>query len=704
MIADKNTGDGQTGTMLREEQFDNYGRRPQPLQPKRFSVHAEGTAVRVVVIDYGKPGQGSQHSGSVRYDIYWAETVDTSTKATIAAGFARATCLAPSLPAPRVEDQATSMLLTDPKYLSGYYFCVGVDANGEKSEPTAPISVTTEGVDSTVPGDVTHWDVSESGEAANGSVYSALSYRCQAPHPLGSFGGVQIYLKNYPNIGQIEQGFFHRYYGSASGPITGKQLYPICRRRGTGTVTATNGSPTITGSGFLAIAQANDQVEILGVRATIQSLTDTTITLTGNWSGESVVAFGEYSIIGYVTIFGVAISKGGTHKADVETAPSVSLLMDGELSAPVAPTLSGSSLGNAIRIEVTVVPGVQIKQVNIYRATGAGQAFSSCALVKSIAYDAVNASGTLVWDDSDFTTYEKEQGQVFSYYATTVNVRDQESSASSRLEKACRLSIPGEGSPTIPAGALGKNLLYNSYIYGTSGASVSVADVVQSDYSGTPPDGYALWDDNPLGGASAATHLNGTEVSLGAPGAGVSCGIRQRIGAWDNTGGATGRECRRVDKGQNLTFSIYAKSTSATGPNGTLTLFIAMLNAAFAQIGSYNVKTRLSDDSFDYTDTTYIIAGSDLPDEHYRYYATFSPTTIPAGVHWIEARITHNDSDNGNNVLVTKVMLSYGDQMHAWTPELVSVIYPPPGSTPPGNGYDEDSDGGRTGRILTPAP
>jgi hypothetical protein len=129
-----------------------------------------------------------------------------------------------------------------------------------------------------------------------------------------------------------------------------------------------------------------------------------------------------------------------------------------------------------------------------------------------------------------------------------------------------------------------------------------------------------------------------------------------------------------------------------------------MLDAAFTQIGAYRVKVRLSDDTFDYTDTTHVIAGADLPDEHRRYYATFAPQTIPAGVHWIEPRITHSDSDDGNNVLLTKAMLSYGDQLHAWTPELVSVIYPPPGVDPPSNAYEESGDGRRDGHFPTPLP
>ena len=719
---------------LRGSQFDNTGRFPVPLPPKRFTVKAEGTAVRCVTIDYGEIGNGSLLSGNVRYDVYWAETVDTSTAAGIEAGFARATCLAPSLPAPRVEDQATSMLLTDPKFLSGYYFCVGVDAQGRKSEPTAPISVSTEGVNSAVPGNVTHLQVSESGETGqDGTVYSVLSVSCQAPTPLTSFAGVQLFLEHYLKIDSTEQAYYHRFYGAASGSMQFKVAYPIARRQGVGTLTVTNASSAVTSTGgLMSIARSGDQIEVLGKRATIQSLTDTSITLTGNWTGQSV-ATTDFSIIGLVRIYAVSISQGGTYRADWQSSPYYELLMDGELSAPNAPAnVYANAIDNVVRIEWDQVAGSKIAKYNVYRSEGSstdtGMASappvptSGTKLISSVPTSVNSISSTsyvrMQAEDSNFTEYQRESLQVFRYYVSTVNSRGDESACAS-ASTSCRTTTPSDVDPSVPSRGVARNFLYNSFIGGNAASSVLANDTSQDVYTGSDASnlpgrpygaasgqangtgrfrGFTRWEanDGGTGASGSVTFVSENQVKMGAPGTANEWYLYQEIGAWQHGTAAF----MKIGKNAYYVLSAYVKHGGVT-PNGYFRMYLDQYDANTYRGHSLR-RYRDTNSNLVTSATVLQIAGSSITSTWQRFYSVFRTDSSLGTTKELRVNFQHADSTAGD-IYVSQVMLSEGEELTAWTADMGDTTQSTPiaGDPTPGIG---DGSSGRVGdiRAITP--
>ncbi|GEM_PF-2265269 len=672
--------------------------RPGILPPKSFRVEKAQNGLRFYAADRGKQAtEDGRLSSSVRYRVRWAELVDTSDSDKIDAGFARSIIIG-TIEGTGKEGIEASCFVIDPKYGSGYYYCTGVDSAGnEGTEYSTPQNATNQILDGAIPDDVTHPQISESGAVHDDVVFSELSISCVAPFS-ASFAGVQLFFVHYPTLSAIQEGYFHPYTSSPGGPIRFKVDYPVARRAGEGTLTITNGSAAVTGSGFLTQARAGDLVEAFGVRGTIQSVnSDTSITLTANWSGKSLVASTEYAFIGLVDIYLVAVSKAGTHRFDWTNSPMKSVLMDGDLSAPNSPSIAATSQGNDVRIDLTPVIGTKIDHYVIYRGTGAGLAFSACSPLKTIAADTNNTTGLLQWIDSDFTLYEREQGQVFTYYATAVNTGNQESAPSAEVEAACRLDAPGDNGPLVPARELPKNLLWNGMLSGTG--SVSTADATQDNGMGAtvtgaafpPPVGFYRWNGSTTGVGSAPGFQNTTEVVLAMTGAGAGVSnLEQQIDAW---GHATASH-RRVPRGKMVCFQCKVR-TSGGPPNGILYMDILEMNGG-ALVANSLLRQRLSDDTIDFSATQLSVNGSEIVTDPQIVFGIFQLGS-DASVTNLLCRIHYDVTNwNGVNVFITEVMLALADTLTPYTPEHVdaNVIYnPPTGGAPDPPGRFDDSEG-----------
>lgn len=683
---------------LREERYSEFvERRPLPKPPSRFLVEGTDAGVRCTVINDGPQGR---LNGAVRYDVYWSKEVDTTTVAGKAAGFARAVCLAPSIPATQVEGSPSSALYNDPSYRTGYFFCCGVDAHGRRSEPSEPAQATEGTGAGLLPDNVRHLQISESGETANDTVFSALSVTCMPPVDTSNFGGVQIYLKDYLRVGDVQEGYFHQWLG---GGINFKVLYPIARRKGSAAVAVTNGSPTITGTGLLALFQANDLFEAMGVRGTVQSVTDTAITLTANWAGPTNASLTEYAAIGYVTIFAVSLSKTRGRRSDITGCPSKAMLMDGELSAPNAPVLSVSNIGNRIRLEWDQVAGTNIKRYFIYRTEGIEPDISfadATQIGQPVDHDSgsLNASTRRHFEDSDFTIYQREHGIEFTYYAVTENVRGERSAPSAGVEGIPRLD---SGDDTTVGRRTEKNLFWNGHIMGTNAGQVLSGDTNQDVGmgGGAPTSGHYRWVGGNSGGVDLPGHQYDTEVILPFQGAGQSCYIEQRIDAWASAITATTQP--RIDKNSYYVFSIYAYASGGT-PNGTLNLWIDQFTSGGVPAGRMLLRERLSDDTFGETEVALVYAANQLADNDVvRIYGVFKPNPGAGTIAYIVPRITFADGTNGVNIIVLRAMFSLGTEPSIWTPELMTstIRFPPPGGGTP-DFRDDHEDGGHKRRAI----
>jgi hypothetical protein len=765
------------------------GRVP-PLQPKNWFLDTKGNGIVVRVVNRGTLGTDSAISGAVRYDVHWAETVDTTTSDGIEAGFRRSKVIA-TVPALDIEDmESESGVIDDETYQSGYFYVVARSAENDRSVIGQPKRLSNQILSTSIPGAVEHFQVTESGEMHNGTVWSALSVSFRAPRPLAGFAGVQLVLEHYPGLNDPPTYWVSkRYSGLGGGAGQFKELAQVCRRIGTGTISVTIGATGITGVGtaFTQQMRAGDYLEIGGTRAQIASVTDDdTATLSANWAGNRpYAAFASWEVIGLVRVYARSLSDGDVGAADLSTLPYVDVLMDGELSAPNAPTITGTSRGNATVITWEQVVGTQIKGYRIYRGGAAGTAFVDCEAVGWIdqTKDVTAAASLLEWTDTNFTLYQRSVGQVFAYYAVTVNERDDVSAPSVGINVAARLDSSGENAPGAggPNGVL--NLLWNGMLYGTVGNPVATGDASQDDLMGgvAPSGAHDYWDGTSAGG-TVPGHRTETEVIMPFPGGvGNWTQLKQLIGAWDNQTAAN----RMIERGRNITLQAAARASSPTSPEGELTVILAMMgevSGTGTDRGYYRIKERDTDDSFIYTEQirggstyghTWELA-SLLGQDYSLLYVTFSPQVLPtkktitaatnaapivitstahgfvngdlivvSGVAgntaangiWtvanktadtfelagstgsgvfsgtdgraayaitkIELRLTHWDSNNGNNLYLSRPMLSYGDGIPAWTAEMPSstiTTTPPTGSIDPPGGYPID-DGSRTGII-----
>lgn len=679
-----------------------------PRGPKSARVEKTGGGIRVTVFAWPPESIEVTGSGATQFLVYWAETVDQTTEVGVKAGFARATLLSPAIPVPGEStrsDQPIVGTYSDPKYLTGYFYIIGQSADGQQSEPGQPIKVTS-GTGAGTPNDVEHFLASESGEADGLITHSVVDYSFRVPMEGAPIDRIQFMYLNYPNLNEFSEGESRRVTVGKGGTQTGRLRFPVGRRLGEGAVTIVGTAVTGVGTNFLSVAAAagGDQLEVFGVQARIASVaSNTAMTLDSAWTGPDVTSVDAWQTIASVTIYAVSEGADGARRDDPENAPHVTLDFDGLLSPPIAPTLTLTAIGNFIRCVIEPPSGTDLARALLYRKTGTG-AFDKAdyAVIYSFEIDHSNPLQSFQFDDSDFTIFERENGQRFSYAATVVNVRDQESDPSTVAEADCRLDAPSDNGSTVPAREIALNQLWNGHINGTVGA-VGAADAVQdSNMGGAPPAGRNHWVGRTAGVGSAPGHLNTTEVVLAMTGAGAGMSsLDQDIDGWDNATAAN----RRIPTSKLLTLQVKAR-TSGGQPNGILYLEIEQWNGG-ALSGNCAYRRRLSNDAVDTSLTFLGVNGSDILADHHVYWGVFVPAPA-ATTTFFRARI-HYDVTNWNNVniVVTEAMLSFGEAIPQYTPQMAdpSITFDrPTGGAPltPG-GYPPDEGGGQPFiEILVP--
>lgn len=689
----------------------------QLLAPLNYYVERYGFGVRIVVVDRAHENTDTPGTSAVEYHIRWAETVDTNTDAGKRAGYTRAILLAPAIPAAGREGAPSSAIFDDPKYVEGYFFCTPVAADGTQGDFVGPVRITS-GAGGTVPADVEHFRCSESGEQDGQGTLSKISYAFEVPDNVENVDKFQFYFKNYPTLNQTSEGEAIARTSGAGGSQTGDIRLPVARRVGVGAITALGSAISGVGTNFLAMAAPGDFLEAFGVRAEILSVTDaTTMTLTGAWSGPTLSGLEDWLIIGSVTIYCVSVGYDGSRRDDTENAPSATVLLDGELSTPNAPSLNAFAIPGSIRLEVTPSSGTQIAQIRIWRGTGSGVSEFSTSIVHVIKADQINGSTPIQWDDSDFTVNEKEDGQTFTYYATAVNVRDQESDYSAAAEANCRLVAGQDVDPSLIGRAGLKQMLYNSFISGTSGNNVDGADTSQDvhfdttvgvDAPGSPYGGggaagfgrfrgYTRWHSSATGAAARATHQNGNEVLMPAPGVGNDCYLFQDLDAWDTNRATPTRFCK-MKYGGVYVFSVYLKRSGGV-PNGTFRLVVEQNNNG-AFLGNALLRYRDGSGVLQSVASTYNIDTTILATTWTRFYGVYTLDTTLSPTREVRFTFTHSDSTAGD-IVVCQPMLNEGEELGLWIADMgdVRVSQPTP-ADPPGD--VGDGPGTRKGYIEQP--
>lgn len=680
------------------------------LPPLSFTAKRQDGGVRFTIIDRGPL---VECNGAVRYDIYWAEDVDLSTVDTVAAGFARATAVE-SIPAPGKEGADATRTLFGERYLRGFYFCVGVDSTNTPGDPTPPISMNDASTGAGYPDDVSHFAVSESGEVRNGVTYSVVSFVYQAPND-SRFAGVEFFVKDYPVINEIYQTYFHRYTGAPGGTGQGEIVFEVGKKRGTGAMSVTSGTVDVTGVGtlFLAELNAGDMIESRGMQGVILSVTDdVTATLVSAWApvsiGYDVTGVEDWWYIPEVTFYAVSIGKDGTHRDDVTAAPSDTEFLDGILSPPVPPVLTGdvdsngvSTLGEINRLEWQQLIGTEIKAYHLYRGTGFVP-FLLCDHIATIEHNKnASSDGHQSFDDTNFTTTELEQNQTFSYYLVAENDREQRSDESGGILIACRLNRPSDGDPTIPARSGVLNLLYNAAFGGTAGVDVAYPDAAQDTFNniGGAPTGWEGWTGHLFGGAvTKPKWANSDQVKLAPPGMGGLCYLIQGVNGWNHGTDPI------IQTGALLTFQALIKKSGSV--DGVMSMYLETLNVANASQEFCPMRYRdPADDALKWhaagtPDSVLFISSSDLLDSWQMFFAVFKPTVTGLSVDEVRVNWGWQDGTAGL-IYITQPMLSYGEELCNWTGQMIDPLLRHPGSGDPRGGF-MDGPGGRKPLLDIP--
>jgi hypothetical protein len=689
-----------------------------PRGPKRFLAFLEGLGVRLKIQDRARRNpQDGNISATIRYDFYFTKTVDMTSTDGINAGFARAVKCG-EVGAIGIEDGEASTFVTDPEYKDGFFYCVGVDAELNRSKHTDPVRVTSGVSNDLVPPDPAHFLVSESGETVGDSVVSMLSCTVIAPTPIGSFAGVQLLLEDYPSVGAQTWGPTIRYSGPAGGSATGKLPLVIGKRKGTGTLTISGTSIKATNGSLNLEANAGDYIEVFGVRAQITSVTNHEVaTLAAAWTGPTVTNVSDWSLIALVRIYAVSITQSGTRRSDVTNSKYVDVLLDGELSAPNPPSsLTMTSLGKGVRGYFPQVNGTLLKHYNVFRKSGSGATFDSTAtLVTTIPHDPNRpTTANQYFEDFNFTITECEQGTVYTYFVQSVNTRSEPSATVTQADATPRLNNTSDVDPTVPSRSNVKNLIYNGAFHGTVG-NVSDLDTVQdahmsvtaaADYAGQPYNGgagsptagagryvgYTRWHGTKTAGAPSVPGFgNGNEAWLPQPGAGQACYLHEEIDAW---GHAT-KNRRKIKKGGLYTYQVKIRKTGS--PNGSVKLRLEQYdNGVLSGQSPRRYRDAGTDLLAEYTgaaaDRT--IAAADLTDDWQLFHATYR---MDPAFTTKQLRVTIERSDStAGEVFVSEAMLSEGEEVAQWTPDMGDSTTSHPDLTNPPNPIG-DSPGRRPG-------
>lgn len=694
-----------------------------PRPPLQAVAENTGNGVRITVVNDGP--LGGRLNGAVRYDACWTDDVDTTTAAGKAAGFARTVTLAPSIPATNIDHTQSSALFADPKYATGFFYVCGVDTDGNRSEPTEPIRVTTGPTDATIPGDVQHLQISESGINVGGIIFSELSVTCDPPPDSSNLGGVQLYLKDYTAIGDTQEGYFHHWFGS--GGINFAVPYPIPRRRSTAVdLSAFNGLNTFAAaSGLLALAKVGELLEMMGERLTISDVTDVQITTTTNWSRPDVTT-SDFAIIGKPTIYVVSVSKAGTRRADIENAPHKDVLMDGDMSTPNAPAnVYITNTGVDVVVEWDQVAGNTIDGYNVYRSDGSsvdsGMANSpptpaaGTVLLDKVKQNQNVPEGStyarLQFHDSKFTPYDLESNAAFVWYVSTTNTRGDESGCNASAGN-CRQSVTNEIDPTQTGRNAGKNYVYNGCVTGTAGNQVLANELTQDAFIATDASnlpgrpygsasgqanglgrfrGYTRWESNDGGSGAAGicTFENGDEIHIPAPGNGKFHYVFEEIGAWQEL---SGNAFLKLGKGEVYTFSAYFNHTGVQ-TNGILRLYVEQYaNNVF---GAQSKRRYRDTNSNIVTSSTALeIAGSEISATSTRYQAAFQLDSAVNPTRQVRLNFQW-DSGTTGVMAIRRVMFNSGEAAAQWTADMgdTSISLPVP-TTP----IDPEGDS-RTVRV-----
>lgn len=708
-----------------------------PRGPRTFSIQKAGTGIRVILTDWPHESINVAGTGTFQFLVFWAEDVDQTSAAGIAAGFARATLLSPAIPAPgpvsrmnRGGGAQAVQFYSDPKYQTGYFYCVGVDTEGNQSDPGSPLKITS-GSGGTVPADVEHFQASESGEFRDGAWVSVVSYSFRVPTTGGDIENVQFMFLNYPTLNEFSEGQSVRITVGRGGTQTGQLVFPRGLRTGSGSITIAGAAVTGVGTEFLTLAAAagGDQLEVYGVDARILSVTsNTAMTLTGAWGGPPVAGEGDWSIVGSVTIFAVSEGRNGARRDDPENAPSVLVDLDGNLSAPIAPgTVYVSNLDNAVRIEADQVSGTQIDSYVLYRSTGSGidagmnlsppQPSAGTVLQQVQPVSGRPVSGSLVqFQDTDFSITQKEGGQAFVWYVT---VRAGELESVAGLDPTglihgtvgtCRLAASQDIDPSITGKVGLKNLIYDAFIGGTTGNTIIDTDTSQDAFNGTSAGnlpgkpyggsgasvgtgkfvGHTRWHSVTDGAAAIAKFINGNEAQIVSPGLTKSTVLFQEIDAWSvGLGGVPGV---KITKGGLYVISGVFRYDSVQ-PTGTFYLWLSQ----------YNNNALTGDGLRRYRDPTdqtlkfyaqgsannrYGVACSELMSSWQRFFAVYQ---LDSSITTKQVRVNfalYNTNAAGGDLRIKWAMLNEGEEMGYWTGDMgdTAIAQPVGGGPAPGGG------------------
>lgn len=701
-----------------------------PRGPRSFRIEKAGTGFRAIVTDWPHESIAVAGTGTFQFLLYWVEDLDQTSAQGIADGFGRRTLLSPAIPAPgpssrnnRGAGMQVIQFYSDPKYQVGYFFMTGVDSEGNESAPVGPVKVIS-GNGGTVPADVEHFQVSESGEIRDGSLVSVVSYSFRVPTTGGVIENVQFMYLNYPTLNEFSEGQSVRVTVGRGATQTGQLVFPRGLRTGNGSISIAGTAVTGVGTEFLTLAAAagGDQIEVFGVLGRIDSVSsNTSMTLVSAWSGPAISGVDDWMVIGAVTIYAVSEGRNGARRDDPANAPSVLVDLDGNLSPPIAPgSVFISNIGGIVRIEADQVSGTQIDSYILYRSTGSlvdsGMALSppqpdiGTTQIDGKPADANPVAGSLVqFNDSDFTDTQKEDGQAFVWYVT-VRSGNLESAAASAVG-TCRLTSSQDVDPSLTGRVGLKNLLYDSFIGGTAGNTVIDTDTSQDGFNGTSAGnlpgkpyggsgaaagsgkfvGHTRWHSTTDGAAAIATFINGNEVKIVAPGLGKTTRMWQEIDAWDiGLGGAAGN---KITRGGFYVISALFRYDAGLGqPPGTFNFWI----------DQWSNNTHSGDSLRRYRDPAdqvlkYHAQGSGLNIESnpgsvllatwQRFYAIYQlDTTITTK----QIRMNYSLSNCTTGELrICRVMLNEGEDIGYWTGDMGdTTVSQPVGSGPPAGGGD----------------
>jgi hypothetical protein len=368
----------------------------------------------------------------------------------------------------------------------GWFFATSVNDAGTQSLPTPAIVApgTSTGNDSAIPADVTGAQAVLVGENVGGRSYVRVFVTAQVPQPIGSFAGYQIYLKNYRYNPLLEEGPFIGLTTQQAGQsLSGTFLldadvpdsYAVGQILLTGLPTildvngvGTNWNPAWSYDRYLEFyAPAKTTSPRSGVPDGVPVLwrgplnpgttTPTYLLLQGIQSGG---AYGNYTPGQYdyrlyapdtqtittatngqapasiftsheVTLFFVAVSRGGTRRADPEDSPRVVFPfgIGGALTKPLNPVdlialtqgaPAGSRTGSAVNLIWQLVQIVSpgdtvfdstVAHFNIYRARVGTANNPDWTVVRpnevftTLRYnDAMTNFGGFGWVDKNFNT------------------------------------------------------------------------------------------------------------------------------------------------------------------------------------------------------------------------------------------------------------------------------------------------------------